>query len=252
MSIFTYENYTSAVKNWAAIRSNYSEIQKIISPEQVFILSREQIEWFDKENEAETYFRADIGVWENKLVLILTPRTNAGDVKTLENYQFATLQFLESDLTLKQTKTYTVTSTYTLTKDLSKGKEDSDLDFPVMNEPITGQLKAIDEIESWKENAMDYLQRESLEFKGQRLFQSFYIPKADLLHNQQNTRDIVCVFGFKYSAVYERLLATLIFVSNTMGDKVGALGTVYEVVTDPSNTYDWSKPCPPHCITISG
>ena len=252
MSIFTYENYTSAVKNWAAIKSNYSEIQKIISPEQVFILSREQIEWFDKENEAETYFRADIGVWENKLVLILTPRTNAGDVKTLENYQFATLQFLESDLTLKQTKTYIVTSTYTLTKDLSKGKEDSDLDFPVMNEPITGQLKAIDEIESWKENAMDYLQRESLEFKGQRFFQSFYIPKADLLHNQQNTRDIVCVFGFKYSAVYERLLATLIFVSNTMGDKVGALGTVYEVVTDPSNTYDWSKPCPPHCITISG
>ncbi|MFC0343222.1 hypothetical protein [Epilithonimonas hispanica] len=155
-------------------------------------------------------------------------------------------------MTLKQTKTYTVTSTYTLTKDLSKGKEDSDLDFPVMNEPITGQLKAIDEIESWKENAMDYLQRESLEFKGQRLFQSFYIPKADLLHNQQNTRDIVCVFGFKYSAVYERLLATLIFVSNTMGDKVGALGAVYEVVTDPSNTYDWSKPCPPHCITISG
>lgn len=247
MSSLTYENYTAAVKSWAEVKSNYSEIQKIISPEQVFILSREQIEWLDNENEEETYFRADIGVWENKLTLILTPRTSAGEVKTLDNYEFSTLQFLENDLTLKQIKTYTVTSTYTLTKNLSKGKEDSDFNLPVMNEPVTGQLKAIDEIESWKENAMDYLQRESLEFKGQRIFQSFYIPKADLLHNKENMHDVVCVFGFKYSAVYERLLATLIFVSNENGVKVGAPGAVYAVQSDPSNTYDWSKPCPPIC-----
>lgn len=246
MAILTRENYTTAVKSWAEVKSNYSEIQQVISPEQVFILTREQIEWLDKENEEETYFRADIGVWENKLALILTPRTSAGDVKTLENYEFAPLQFLESDLTLKQTKTYTVTSTYTLTKDLSKGKEDSDLDFPIMNEPVTGQLKAVDEIESWKENAMDYLQRESVEFKGQRIFQSFYIPKADLLHNKEKVQDIVCVFGFKYSEVYQRLLATLIFVANENGLSVGSSGAVYVVQADPSNTYDWSRPEPPY------
>lgn len=249
MAILTYENYTTSVKTWAQVKSNYSDIQKIISPEQVFILSREQIEWFDKENEEETYFRVDIGVWENKLCLILTPRTSAGDVKTLDNYEYAPLQFLESDLTLKQTKTYTVTSTYTLTKDLSKGKEDSDIDFPIMDKPVTGQLKAVEEIESWKENAMDYLQRESLEFKGQRIFQSFYIPKADLLHNKENMHDVVCVFGFKYSAVYQRLLATLIFVSNETGEKIGAPGAVYAVQANPSNTYDWTKPCPPVCLT---
>ncbi len=249
MAILTYDNYTTAVKNWAEVKSNYSDIQKVISPEQVFILSREQIEWFDKENEAETYFRADIGIWENQLVLILTPRTNAGDVKTLENYEFCPLQFLENDVTLKQTKTYTITSKYVLSKDLSKSEQDSDLNFPVMNEPVTGQLKAVDEIESWRENAMDYLQRESLEFKGQRLFQSFYIPKADLLHNKQNTHDIVCAFGFKYSAVYQRLLATLIFISNENGVKLGSPGAVYAVQVDPSNTYDWTKPCPPTCIS---
>jgi len=248
MAILTYENYTTSIKAWAQVKSNYSDIQKIISPEQVFILSRKQIEWFDKENEEETYFRADIGVWENKLVLILTPRTSAGDVITLDNYEFCTLQFLESDLTLKQTKTYTVTSTYTLTKDLSKGKEDSDIDFPIMDKPVTGQLKAVEEIESWKENAMDYLQRESLEFKGQRIFQSFYIPKADLLHDKEKMQDVVCVFGFKYSAVYQRLLATLIFVSNETGGKINAPGAVYAVQADPSNTYDWTRPCPPTCL----
>jgi hypothetical protein len=95
-----------------------------------------------------------------------------------------------------------------------------------MDKPITGQLKAVEEIESWKENAMDYLQRESLEFKGQRLFQSFYIPKADLIHNKENVHDIVCVFGFKYSLVYQRLLATLIFVANENDPRINAPGGV--------------------------
>ena len=247
MSLLTYENYTTAVKSWAEVKSNYSEIQQVISPEQVFILSRKQIEWFDKNNEADDYFRADIGVWENKLVLILTPRTSAGAVKKLDSYEFASLQFLESDLTLKQTKTYTVTSIYTLTKDLSKGKEDSDIDFPLIKEPVTGQVKAVDEIESWKANAMDYLRRESLEFEGKRIFQSFYIPKSDLLHNKEKMHDVFCVFGFKYSAVYERLLATLIFVSNENTDNQKSSEAVYAVQSDPSNTYDWSKPCPPIC-----
>ncbi|OJX33069.1 MAG: hypothetical protein BGO86_13965 [Chryseobacterium sp. 36-9] len=252
MAILTLEDYTTAVQRWAEVKSNYSEIQKVISPEQVFILSREQIEWFDKENQEETYFRADIGVWENRLVLILTPRTSAGDVIKLDNYEFSPLQYLESDLTLKQTKTYTLTSTYTLTKDLSKGREDSDIDFPIMDKPITGQLKAVEEIESWKENAMDYLQRESLEFKGQRLFQSFYIPKADLIHNKENVHDIVCVFGFKYSLVYQRLLATLIFVANENDPRINAPGGVYAVQPDPSNTYDWTKPYPPYTTSPGG
>ena len=249
MATLSYENYAKAIKSWAKTKADYNEIQQIVSPEQVFILTHEQIDWLDKENEAEAYFRADIGVWENTLVLILTPRTTAGDVKTLENYQFCTLQHLESDLTLKQTKSYTLTSTYILSKDLTKSKQDSDIDFPILDKPVTGQQAAVEEIESWRENAMDYLQRESSEFKGQRLFQSFYIPKADLLHDKDSTRDIVCVFGFKYSAVYQRLLATLIFISNGTGSKVGAPGAVYAVQSDPSNTYDWSRPCPPTCLT---
>lgn len=246
MATLTYVNYTSAIKSWAEVKSNYSEIKQVLSPEQVFILTREQIEWLDKENEEETYFRADIGVWEGQLILILTPRTSAGDVKTLENYEFSPLQFLQSNLTLEQTKTYTVTSTYTLTKDFSKGKEDSDIDFPLMNAPETGQIKAVDEIESWKANAMDYLQHESIEFEGKRIFQSFYIPKADLLHNKETIQEVVCVFGFKFSLVYQRLLATLILISNGTGAKIGAPGAVYAVQANPNNTYDWTKPEPPY------
>lgn len=248
MARLNYENYTTAVKSWAVAKSNYSEIQKVISPEQVFILSPEQIEWLDKENEAETYFRADIGIWDNQLILILTPRTFAGDVKTLETYEFSVLQHLSTDLTLKQTKTYTLTSTYILSKDLSKNKQDSDIDFPVTDKPVTGQQKAVEEIEYWRENAMDYFQRESLEFNGQRIFQSFYIPKADLLHDKEMTQNVVCVFGFKFSAVYQRLLATLIFISNSNTADQNSSEPSYAVQANPSNTYDWTKPCPPTCL----
>lgn len=246
MAIITYENYTTAVNDWIEAKSSFSDIKQVISPEQVFMLSREQIEWLDTEDDSDSYFRADIGIWKDTLILILTPRTDSGVVKILENYEFCSLQFLENDLTLKQTKTYTITSTYILSKDLSKSEQDSDYNLPVVNEPVTGQLKAVEEIESWKENAMDYLQRESLEFGGQRIFQSFYIPKADLLHNNENLNDVVCVFGFKYSAVYQRLLATLIFISNLDATSVGSANAVYAVQANPSNTYDWSKPVPPY------
>jgi hypothetical protein len=38
MAILTLEDYTTAVQRWAEVKSNYSEIQKVISPEQVLYL----------------------------------------------------------------------------------------------------------------------------------------------------------------------------------------------------------------------
>ncbi|MCD9856627.1 hypothetical protein LUD75_18030 [Epilithonimonas sp. JDS] len=244
---FTFENYNDAVANWDLARSNYSDIQSLISPQLVFTILPDQIAWLNAEDESVDYFRMDIGIWKNKLILILAPRASDSAVMVLTNYEFATLGVLENDLQLTQTKTYTMTSNYTLTKDLRKSTNDTDINFPIMDQPVTGQQIAVGEIESWRENGMDWLSLESNEFNGERIFKSFYVPKADLLQNQETATSIVCAFGLKPSPVYQRLLPTLIFISCFENP---SLVNVNAKV--PSNTYDWSKPEPPYNISTLG
>ena len=247
MSDFTFENYNDAVENWNLAKSNYSEIQSLISPEKVFTIYPEQIEWLDTEDESGSYFRMDVGIWNNELILILAPRTSADDVKELRNYEFTTLGLLDNDLQLTQTKTYTLTSNYVLSKDLKKTENDTDINFPILNQPVTGQQIAVGEIESWRDSGMDWLYLESNEFSGQRIFKSFFVPKADLLQNQEDATKIVCAFGLKPSPVYQRLLPTLIFISCFENPSIAGMTTKI-----PSNTYDWSRPEPPYNAAILG
>jgi len=241
MANFTFENYNEAVSNWDLARSNYSDIQSLISPQLVFTLLPDQIEWLANQDQSGIYFRLDIGIWRDKLILILAPRTSDSDILILTNYEYAILGVLENDLQLTQTKTYTMTSNYTLTKDLRKSTNDTDINFPIMDQPVTGQQIAVGEIESWRENGMDWLSLESNEFNGERIFKSFYVPKADLLQNQENATSIVCAFGLKPSPVYQRLLPTLIFISCFENPSL-----VDVTAKVPSNTYDWSRPNPPY------
>ncbi|WP_379966432.1 hypothetical protein [Epilithonimonas sp. UC225_85] len=247
MAILTLENYNITTSYWNLAKSNYAELQSIISPEKVFTLLPEQIQWLDEENESESYFRLDIGVLEEQLILILTPRSSTGEVIELRNYEYTTLEPLNNDLKLSQTKTYTVTNNYTLSKDLKKSENDSDMNFPILNQPVARQQAAVDEIESWRENGMDWLSLEVTEFNGQRIFNSFYVPKADLLQNQEDATSLVCAFGLKYSSVYQRLLPTLIFISCFENPSLVNVGTL-----SPSNTYDWSKACPPYTASTIG
>ena len=244
MALLTIQNYNDAIANWNLAKSDYSALQVLISPQKVFTLFPEQIEWLDNENEAGAYFRVDIGVWNDELIMILTPRTATGDVKVLRNYEYTTLADLESDLQLTQTKTYTLTSNYTLSKDLKKSENDTDVNFPILDQPVTGQQVAVTEIESWRESGMDWLYLESSEFNGARIFQSFFVPKADLLQNQGDASSIVCAFGLKPSPVYQRLLPTLIFIS--CFDSASLVNVTTKI---PSNTYDWSRPAPPFNVS---
>lgn len=237
--------YTSAIENWNQAKSNYSEIQSVISPENVFTLYPDQVEWLNAQNDAEAYFCLEIGIFNNQLILICSPRTSTGDMKILPSYEYTTLAPLQSDLKLTQTKTYTLTSHYTLSVDLTKSKNDSDVNFPIMNQPVTGQQIAVDEIESWRENGMDWLSLESNEFNGERIFQNFFVPKQDLLQNPEDTTSIIGVFGLKYSPVYQRLLPTIIFIS--CFDDASAADIATRI---PSNTYDWTKPSPPYRYSI--
>ncbi len=241
MAKLSSDDYNAAILNWSLAKSNYSQIQTLIAPQDVFTIYPEQIQWLIDNNDSESYFRVDIGVYNNQLILILTPRTSTGDVKILREYEYAVLGTLENDLLLSQTKTYTLTNKYILTRDLKKNKNDTDINFPILDQPATGQQIAVEEIESWRENGMDWLSLESSEFNGQRIFSSFFVPKEDLLQNQEDATSIVCTFGLKPSAVYQRLLPTLIFIS--CFDTASLVDIATKV---PSNTYDWSKPQPPY------
>lgn len=247
MATLTFTGYNTAVTNWNQAKSNYTQLKNLISPEKVFTLFPDQIQWLSDQSEFESYFRIDIGVFENQLIMIMTPQTTAGDVMVLRNYEYVRLEYLQTDLKLTQTKTYIATSNYILSKDLKKSENDTDVNFPILNQPVTGQQVAVGEIESWRENGMDWLNLESSEFNGQRIFNSFFVPKADLLQNQENATSIVCVFGLKPSPIYQRLLPTLIFIScfdNLTPEDIAAKA--------PSNTYDWSKPEPPYNATTLG
>lgn len=241
MADFTLENYNEAVTGWNMAKSNYSEIQNLISPEKAFILYPEQIEWLNNQDESGAYFSLDIGVWRHELVMILTPRTSTSDLIILPNYKYTPLRRLEKDVQLNQTKTYTLTSKYVLSKDLKKTENDTNINFPILDQPVTGQQVAVTEIESWRENGMDWLSMESNEFNGERIFQSFFVPKADLLQNQEEATSIVCIFGLKPSPIYQRLLPTLIFIS--CFDNPSLANVTAKI---PSNTYDWSRPYPPY------
>lgn len=247
MAKLTVENYNDAVSNWDLARSNYAELQNLISPQKVFTLYPDQIEWLNDMDDTGAYFRVDIGTFNDELIMILAPRTNAGDVKVLRDYEYTPLGVLENDLQLTQTKTYTMTSHYTLSKDLKKSENDTDVNFPILDQPATRQQIAVGEIESWRENGMDWLSLESTEFRGQRIFLSFYVPKADLLQNQEDATSVVCAFGLKPSPVYQRLLPTLIFISCFGSASLAEVATKIS-----SNTYDWSKPEPPYNISTLG
>ena len=54
--------------------------------------------------------------------------------------------------------------------------------LPVSNTPILEQDKAVDAIERWRNQGMDWFYKETRENQGSGIFQKkFYVPTADLL-----------------------------------------------------------------------
>lgn len=83
--------------------------------------------------------------------------------------------------------------------------------------------------------------------KVKNIFQRFYVPSADLYPSKAKTATLdrfICSFGLKYSAIFQQTLVTLIFISYYKEGLQNGVGTSMEMI---SNTYDWSRPCPPIC-----
>ncbi|ASK30473.1 hypothetical protein CEY12_10290 [Chryseobacterium sp. T16E-39] len=240
MTIFNKEEYTAAIAAWDASSKDYSTIQKLIPPNYVFILSLDQIDWVKRNNKC-TDFCSEMGVYKNQLVLILCPLDPSGQKIAVNEYPYSILSVLTTNLTLIETQEYTLVKNAVLSKDLQQVDKTADMYFPVANMPVMEQDKAVAAIELWRDESSTWFYRECDEFKGTRIFKRFYVPAEDLNPSKEGLSYIVCSFGIKFSEIYQRTLVTLIFISFYQDlQNTGSM----EVI---SNTYDWSRPCPPIC-----
>lgn len=240
MNIFNRDQFDVAVAEWTNCCADYQKIQSLIPTNYVFTFDSDQVEWLKNHNKYNE-FCAEIGIYNNNLVVILCPLDANGQKLIVEEFPYTELAELNEDLRLVETEQYKVIKNAVLSKDLQRIDYDSDTYFPISNKPMLEQDVALDAIESWRNDGMTWFYRECSEFKGARIFRKFYVPSEDLISAKPGLHKIVCSFGLKFSEVYQRVLPTLIFISFYQDlQNSGSIDSI-------SNTYDWSQPCPPLC-----
>ncbi|GAA4150860.1 hypothetical protein GCM10022217_04210 [Chryseobacterium ginsenosidimutans] len=240
MNTFTREQYDVAIADWTNCCGNYTAIKNLIPMNYVFNFDSEQIDWMKNVNK-NTEFCTEIGIYRDQLVAILCPLDPLGQKIIVADYPYSVLSELEGDLNLVETEQYTVVKNAILSKDLRTVDDSSDMYWPISNKPMMEQDKAVEAIESWRNEGMNWFYRECSEFEGSRIFRKFYVPSENLNPPKPGLTNMICSFGLKFSDVYQRVLPTLIFIS--FYQDLENTGSVEKI----SNTYDWSQPCPPLC-----
>lgn len=240
MNAFTRDQFDTAVTGWANCCSDFYAITKLIPTNYVFTFDAEQMDWMRNLNKYNE-FCTEIGVYQGQLVAILCPLDGGGKRLVVDKFPYCPLQELDRDLRLMQVKEYVIVRNAVLSKDLERVDNNVNAYLPVTNEPILEQDKAVEAIESWKDEGMTWFYRECTEFKGSRIFKRFFVPMQDITPSKSGFTHVVCSFGLKFSDVYQRLLPTLIFIS--FYEDLQNSGSIETI----SNTYDWSQPCPPMC-----
>ncbi|KMQ65700.1 hypothetical protein ACM46_07455 [Chryseobacterium angstadtii] len=235
------KDYLTAISEWNRYLQNYYLISNLIPTNYVFDLSSDQI---TKIKDANKYVDlcAEIGVLDNQMYLIFVPLDEQGHrEKGVTEYQYTVLGPLKHDLRLQETKEFTIVKNAVISSNLTKVDDNMNTNFPVSSQPVLDQDIAVEAIERWRNEGMEWFFRECNEFKGERVFRRFYIPEADLCHPIPKVASVKCSFGLRHNDIYQRMLVTLIFISS---HELLQQGESTEMV---SNTYDWAKPCPPVC-----
>lgn len=235
------EECRTASNEWKASLSDFSRIQKLIPTNYVFNISREHLEWMKGFSDYKD-FCAAVGIYRDRLILIFYPMNNDGEKIDVKEYPYSFLTELDKDLRLQEIQEYTVIRNAVLSRDLESMEKNANMGFPVSNTPVLEQDKAVDAIERWRNQGMDWFYKESRENEGSGIFRKFYVPIADLCLSDEGLAGITCSFGIRYNDIYGKMLVTLIFISFRENLRNAELGA--EVI---SNTYDWAKPCPPIC-----
>ncbi|MDQ0592957.1 hypothetical protein QFZ37_001326 [Chryseobacterium ginsenosidimutans] len=240
MNTLNKEQYDAAIAGWINSCGNYTSIKNLIPTNYVFNFDSGQIDWMKNLNK-NAEFCTEIGVYKDQLIAVLCPLDSSGQKIVVKDYPYSVLSELNQDLRLVETEEYTLIKNAVLSKDLRTIDNSSDMYWPIANKPMMAQDKAVEAIESWRNEGMTWFYRECEEFKGSRTFKKFFVPADNLNPPKPGLTNIICSFGLKFSEVYQRVLPTLIFISFYVDiENTGSIETI-------SNTYDWSQACPPLC-----
>ncbi len=249
MTTLNRDEFSRAVSEWIAVSERYQEVERLIPTSNIFEFDADQVQWLKDKNKCNE-FCAEVGVYDGKLILIFCPLDERGYKIDQDEYAFSRLAQCSGDIRLVETKQYTVVKHAVLSNDLQRIDDNSNTYFPVANVPVLEQDKVVAAIESWRNEGMDWFYNESKKYeqtKQRNVFERFYVPSADISSSESGkTLDkVICSFGLKYSAIFQQTLVTLIFISYYKEDKLeNGVGASVEMI---SNTYDWSRPCPPIC-----
>lgn len=237
------EECKTAMDQWSLLLSNFPELKKLIPANYIFEINKGHLDWM-RGNSEYPEFCAGVGVYNKNLIIILYPMDENGLRRSMEEYPCSLLCPLAYDLKLQEIQQYTVVKNALLSKDLQNIDKNADMSFPISSKPVLEQDKAIEAIERWRNEGMDWFYQECTAYKGTRIFTKFYVPTEDLCLSDKNLTRIVCSFGLRYSDIYGRMLVTLVFISFL--ENLESSNTGSSAITE-ANTYDWAKPCPPIC-----
>lgn len=245
------EKCKQAIDKWAEVKSDFSKINNLIDPTKGFRFDKSDREWL-KNNNNNSQFHIYAGVHEDKFILILVPLDEKGVEIQLDKYLTKKLSKLKYDITLVERDVVTTVSKTRLSKSLEIEKYWQEVDYPVINEPSITEKASAKDIEQWKYNCLDWFFYECNTFKGKYIFNAFTVPYADLESGGEYQNDVVALFAFKHSFVYQKHLPILIFVTtnhkegNPSDIRTGEILRVNQSIT-LTNTDDWAHPCPPLC-----
>ena len=247
------EKCTQAINVWEKTRTDFTEIRKIIDPTAVFNFTQKDCDWI-KENNNNSNFHTYAGVHQNKFILIVVPLDEKGTEIDLDSYPTTKLTDLKHDITLIETDVVTTVSKTTLSKNLEITKHWKEVDLPVYNEPTITERASVKDIEKWKNECLDWFYYECNHNQGENIFRVFTVPFADLAREDEKKGDVIGLFGFKYSSIYQTQIPILIFVTKTtdvhtaeiMRSKNNETASADERASS-TNTDDYSHPCPPMC-----
>jgi hypothetical protein len=241
------EKCIQAINMWEETRTNFSKIKKIIDPTAIFNFTQENCDWVKKNNNNGN-FHAYAGVHNDKFILIVVPLDKNGKEIDLDSYLITKLTNLKNEITLLETDVVTTVSKTTLSKNLEITKFWKEVDLPTYNEPTITERASVKDIEKWKNECLDWFYYECKESKGQNIFRAFTVPFADLAREDEKQGEVVALFGFKHSSIYQTQIPILIFV--TIADETGAAEIIRannNQSSSETNTDDYSRPCPPMC-----
>ena len=248
-NMLSKEDCSLAIKTWDDTRSHYSKIKNLIQPATAFHFPKVDCIWLN-ENNNNKEFHTYIGVHKEFLILISVPIDEEGQEVDLDFYLAIPLKPLEKSINLIDEKKYTTIDKTTLSKKLEIISSTEKIEFPIINEPKMKERASVEDIIEWKNSYLDWFYKECTNYGGNGIFKTFSVPFSDLVNDDGKYNQVICLFAFKNSKVYNRLVPVLIFVAvdeETLDAKI--IRNINDPIDDDTdtNSADWSQPCPPFC-----